>query len=109
MAAGGGRPAHPGARWHAACLLCRILRKPPKYRRAALLFLLVACLARVYAAAPTAVLQDVGDLNALATAEAARHLPPLTDKQRYLVGPIPPHVQLARCPETPKPSVGPAP
>ena len=48
-------------------------------------------------------------MNALATAEAARHLPPLTDKQRFLAGPIPPHILRARCPETPKPSVGPAP
>src|SRR5258708_5618884 len=70
----GGR-SFPGARWHAACLLCPILRKPPKYRRAALL--LIACLSRAHAAAPAAVLQDVGDLNALATAEPARHLPPL--------------------------------
>jgi len=108
--AAGGEPKAaglPGARWHAACLLCRILRKPPKYRRAALL--LVAGLSRAYAAAPAAPLQDVGDLNALASAEAARHLPPLTDKQRFLVGPIPPHIQLARCPDTPKPLVGPAP
>src|ERR1700730_16477398 len=102
------RPANLGARWHAACLLCRILRKPPKYRRAGLL-LLVACMSQAHAAAPAAPLQDVGDLNALATAEAARHLPPLTDKQRFLVGPIPPHIQLARCPEAPKPIVGPAP
>jgi flagella basal body P-ring formation protein FlgA len=70
---------------------------------------LVACLSRAQAAAPAAGLQDVADLNALATAEAARHLPPLTDKQRFSAGPIPPHIQLARCPETPKPSVGPAP
>jgi flagella basal body P-ring formation protein FlgA len=70
---------------------------------------LVAGLSRAHAATPVAPLQDVGDLNALATAEAARHLPPLTDKQRFLVGPIPPHIQLARCPEAPKPVVGPAP
>jgi flagella basal body P-ring formation protein FlgA len=70
---------------------------------------LVACLLRATAAAPAVPLQDVGDLNALATAEAARHLPPLTDKQRFLAGPIPPNMQLARCPDTPKPSVGPAP
>src|ERR1700730_15374010 len=101
------RPARLGAQWHAACLLCPILRKPPKYRRAILL--LVTCLSRAYAAAPAAPLQDVGDLNTLATAEAARHFPPLTDKQRFLAGPIPPHTQLARCPDAPKPSVGPAP
>jgi flagella basal body P-ring formation protein FlgA len=102
-------PVRLSARWHAACLLCPILRKPPKYRRAALLLVLVACVSRAHAAAPAAPLQDVGDLNALAIAEAARHLPPLTDKQRFLAGPIPPHIQLARCPDGPKPLVGPAP
>src|SRR5882762_2928537 len=53
-----GWPVRLSARWHAACLLCPILRKPPKYRRAALFLVLVACLSRAHAAAPAAVLQD---------------------------------------------------
>jgi len=60
-------------------------------------------------AVPASALQDVADLTALATAEAARHLPPLKDKQRLAAGPIPPHIQLARCADAPKPSVGSAP
>jgi len=89
-------------------LVMPIVRTPPNYRHAALL--LAAALVRAHAAGPTAdpVRQEVGDLDALATAEAARHLPPLTPKQRFLAGPIP-HLQLARCAEPLKPSVGTAP
>jgi flagella basal body P-ring formation protein FlgA len=60
-------------------------------------------------AVPVAGLQDIGQLEALARTEAAFHLPPLTEKQRFLAGPIPPHIQLARCTGAVKPSVGPAP
>jgi flagellar basal body P-ring formation protein FlgA len=48
---------------------------------------------------------DVAQLTSLAQAEAALHLPPLTAKQRFLVGPIPQHVQLAACSGAIKPSV----
>jgi flagella basal body P-ring formation protein FlgA len=41
--------------------------------------------------------QDIAPLEALAQAEAAPRLPPLTDRQRFLVGPIPAHLQLERC------------
>jgi flagellar basal body P-ring formation protein FlgA len=72
--------------------------------------LLFACsLSRAAAVSLPGGLQDVEDLNALAIAEAARHLPALTDKQRFSAGPIPPRIQLARCPESPKTIVGPAP
>ena len=60
-------------------------------------------------AAPATALQDVGQLAELAQAEAALHLSPLTERQRFLVGPIPPQVQRARCTDAVKPSVGPAP
>lgn len=61
------------------------------------------------AVATTAVVQDVGELETLAKVEAARHLPSLTEKQRFLVGPIPPRIQLPRCTDAVRPNVGPAP
>jgi flagella basal body P-ring formation protein FlgA len=76
--------------------------------------LLAALMASVHAAAPAAhaaepatAVQDVGQLAALAQAEAALHLAPLTEKQRFSVGPMPP--RLARCTDRVNPSVGPAP
>lgn len=96
-----------------------IVETPSTYRRAtprlaaasvlgAALVFVAASPAR--AALPgAAVLQDVSQLESLATAEAALHLPPLTEKQRFSVGPIPPHIQLQRCTGAVKPSVGPAP
>jgi flagella basal body P-ring formation protein FlgA len=44
-------------------------------------------------------LQDIPALEALAKSEAARQFPPLTDRQRFLIGPIDPHLELARCRE----------
>jgi flagella basal body P-ring formation protein FlgA len=51
--------------------------------------------------------QDVAQLEALARSEAALHLPPLTDNQRFIVGPIDPHLQLEGCGTPLKPVVGP--
>jgi flagellar basal body P-ring formation protein FlgA len=51
--------------------------------------------------------QDVAQLEAVARSEAARHLPPLTDNQRFIVGPIDPHLQLEQCGAPVKPVVGP--
>src|SRR6266404_3708137 len=42
-------------------------------------------------------LQDISQLEALAKSEAATQLPPLTDRQRFLVGPIQPNLKLERC------------
>ncbi len=42
-------------------------------------------------------LQDVPGLEALARSEAARQFPPLTDRQRFVIGPIEPQLQLQRC------------
>jgi flagella basal body P-ring formation protein FlgA len=41
--------------------------------------------------------QDPAELEKLAGTEAQRLLPPLTDKQRLGVGPLPPRLALARC------------
>lgn len=73
------------------------------------MLLVSAAAATVHATVPAPVLQDVGQLESIAKVEAALHLPSLTEKQRFLVGPIPPHVQLPRCTDAVRPSVGPAP
>ena len=52
-------------------------------------------------------LQDIPQLEALAKSEAALQLPALTGKQRFVVGPIDPHLQLERCSQPVKPMVGP--
>jgi flagellar basal body P-ring formation protein FlgA len=52
-------------------------------------------------------LQDLGQLEALARAEAARQLPPLGSHQRLIAGPIEEHVRLQRCPDPVKPVVSP--
>ena len=51
------------------------------------------------AAAPSlaADFQEIAPLETLAKAEAAAQLPALSDKQRLMVGPIDPHLQLSRC------------
>lgn len=61
--------------------------------------LLAACLAApvAYAAAPATDLQDVAELDRLATETAPQLLPPLTDKQRIIVAPVQPRLQMARC------------
>jgi flagella basal body P-ring formation protein FlgA len=63
----------------------------PKSRR----LLLIVCLAASFARAKD--LQDMTQLEQLATAEAQRQLPPLTDKQRLTVGPLQSQLQLPRC------------
>jgi flagella basal body P-ring formation protein FlgA len=64
---------------------------PPNCRR----LLLAAVLASRLAAAGD--FQDISQLEELARTEAQRLLPPLSEKQRLQVGPIQPHLQLARC------------
>jgi flagella basal body P-ring formation protein FlgA len=93
-------------------LLRYIVKIPSTYRQwsVGLIRLAAALLpaaVSVHAAVPP--MQDVGQLESMAQAEAARHLPPLSAKQRFLVGPIPLHVQLAQCTGALTPNVGPAP
>lgn len=56
----------------------------------------------------TMELQDLSGLEALAQKEAALHLPPLSDRQRLIAGPIQAHMRLQRCsrPVTPVVSAG---
>ena len=42
-------------------------------------------------------LQDIPTLESLAKAEAVRQFPSLTDRQRLVIGPIEPRLELARC------------
>jgi flagella basal body P-ring formation protein FlgA len=65
--------------------------RPPKSRRLLLVLWLGA------APAIGSNFQDVAQLESLARTEAARQLPPLSDKQRMLVGPIPPGLRYSRC------------
>ena len=67
------------------------------------------CGACLVAAAPVLASdpQDIAQLEALAKSEAALQLPPLTDRQRLVAGPIDPHLRLDRCSLPVKPVVGP--
>src|SRR6185312_16514244 len=52
----------------------------------------------VAAATPSAAnFQDVHELEALARSEASRDFPPLTERQRFVIGPIEPRLELERC------------
>lgn len=73
------------------------------YRR----WILGLCLAVAALPALAAEQQDVRVLEALARSEAQLQLPPLTEKQRFVVGPIDAHLQLERCSLPVQPIVGP--
>jgi flagella basal body P-ring formation protein FlgA len=84
------------------------MHTPSKYRRPAFSLCWPAT-ALIAAAAPPAAaadLQDNSQLEALARSEAALNLPPLTDRERLIAGPINEHVQLERCSLPVKPAVG---
>ncbi|HEY4969537.1 MAG TPA: flagellar basal body P-ring formation chaperone FlgA [Steroidobacteraceae bacterium] len=86
------------------------MERPPKYRQW-LQSRLAGCVLTV-AAWPgggwAADLQDVAQLEALARAAAIGQLPPVTERQRLLVGPILPNIRLERCDKPVAPIVGPA-
>jgi flagellar basal body P-ring formation protein FlgA len=77
--------------WHAACLVFITMQIPSKYRH------WILCVSVVAVPSLASDFQDIPPLEALAKSEAASQLPALTDKQRLLVGPIDPHLQLQRC------------
>ncbi|MEP6545851.1 MAG: flagellar basal body P-ring formation chaperone FlgA [Gammaproteobacteria bacterium] len=81
-----------------------MMHRAPKYRRcksslgAATLLIATSSLAHAAAAPEQGTdLQDIAALESLARAEAARQFPPLTERQRFLIGPIEPLLQLQRC------------
>lgn len=91
-----------------------MISKAPNYRRGLrlILALTLAAAAGIAWADPVTVaggadagLQDIPALETLARSAAAQALPALTDRQRFLIGPIQPGLQLPRC-AAPKPVVG---
>jgi flagella basal body P-ring formation protein FlgA len=85
--------------WHAACLFSITMRTTPKSRHATRIgrFALGLGLTPLLAAAQSAGPQDSAKLEALAKSEAALQFPRLTDRQRFLVGPIEAHLQQEQC------------
>jgi flagella basal body P-ring formation protein FlgA len=82
------------------------MQTAPKFRHIALgrRHALGACLAFApLALAGAADLQDLPQLESLAKTEAALQFPPLTERQRFVVGPIEPQLQLEKCREPVKP------
>ena len=82
------------------------MQTAPNYRRRIdRLFLIAVLAADLLAAivlsrparADNADLQGLAPLEALARSEAALQFPPLTERQRFQVGPIDPHLQLQKC------------
>src|SRR5882724_3779637 len=79
------------------------MRTAPKYRHwiLGMSLAVMPLLAAVPATAPVSEsvpdLQNISELEALAKSQAAAQLPPLTDRQRLLVGLIEPHLRLERC------------
>jgi flagella basal body P-ring formation protein FlgA len=76
------------------------MRIAPNFRRRKLLrrgALAALALAPLFAGAQSSDSQDVAQLEALAKSEAALQFPKLTDRQRFLVGPIETHLQFDRC------------
>jgi len=57
----------------------------------------VAAAAPPPAVTPTTEFQDLAQLESLARSEALRQFPPLTDRQRFVVGPIEARLELAKC------------
>src|SRR5580658_6348417 len=78
---------------------------PSKYRR----WILSTGLCVGLAAPPLSAAdrQDVAQLEALARSEAALQFPPLTERQRFVAGPVDPRLQLDRCNLPLKPIVSP--
>ena len=82
------------------------MRIAPKFRRgklsrrcalAAPAALAALALAPALAGAEISDPQDIAALSALAKSEAALQFPKLTDRQRFLAGPIEPHLQFDKC------------
>jgi len=66
--------------------------------------LLAACIVFISPARADGVeYQQLASLEGLARSEAALQFPPLTDRQRFIVGPIDPHLQLEKCSRPIKP------
>jgi flagella basal body P-ring formation protein FlgA len=85
-----------------------MMRVPSKYRRSPpALGLLLLSSSLPVAALQAAEHQDIAQLEALARSEATVQFPPLTERQRFVVGPLQSNLQLDRCSAPVKPVVGP--
>ena len=84
-----------------------MLRVPSKCRHGLLGLGLLMSLSLRAGPLPAAEQQNIAQLEALARSEATLQFPPLTERQRFLVGPIQPNLQLDRCSSPVKPIVGP--
>ncbi|HEX3951353.1 MAG TPA: flagellar basal body P-ring formation chaperone FlgA [Steroidobacteraceae bacterium] len=79
------------------------MRIAPNFRRGMLGFAFAALSLPALPASPAVAAmeishpQDIAQLEALAKSEAAVQFPRLTDRQRFLVGPIEPHLQFEKC------------
>jgi flagellar basal body P-ring formation protein FlgA len=74
------------------------MRIPSKYRHWVLTFTALALsFSAVASRALAGDFQEIPPLEALAKSTAALQLPALTDKQRLIVGPLDPHLQLQPC------------
>jgi len=89
--------------------------KTPKYRHWNFVLTLVAAAGLATATATAAAadggapeFQEIPALENLARATAMQELPPLTDHERLLIGPIAPGLELRRCGVPVKPVAGPA-
>lgn len=80
-----------------------MLQRAPIFRRRWALFAVCA----VFGSAHGAVFQDIPRLETLAQAAAVRELPALTERQRLVVGPLPPRLQLDACDGAIRSSVAP--
>jgi flagellar basal body P-ring formation protein FlgA len=90
------------------------MRIAPKFRRAQFIrrgFICPGALAALAALAPALASaeisdpQDIAQLEALAKSEAASQFPKLTERQRFVVGPIEPHLQFDKCSRPVRPVV----
>jgi flagellar basal body P-ring formation protein FlgA len=80
-----------------------MLSRPPKYCHWILSLSVAASPLLAATSSPGADLQEIPALEALAKSEAVTQFPPLTERQRLLVGPIEPRLQLERCQQAVKP------
>ena len=97
-------PSHLNIRphnWHDTCLLTVMPHEPSIYRRLLLVVALTVSSAQAQVSSgpdtPRTSFQDPAALETLAKNAALKALPPLTDTQRLVVGPLQPRLQLAAC------------
>src|ERR1700724_1525132 len=82
-------------------------RTPSKFRRWIIGMSFASALAAGAAWADDAQFQDAAQIEAMAKAQAALQFPPLTDRQRFAVGPFDARLKFERCSLPLKASVGP--